>query len=124
MLSRRELVTVPLGLVGVTAGLVALRRSWRARARSLAEYGELYWRVARAYSLAAPEELDEELLFEALFGDLDRLSTSAMIEEVQRASRRDFEEANTFVADGWILSRTEGRLSALAALQSGVDPRS
>lgn len=120
-LSRRELVTVPLGLLAITAGLVALRRDWAARSRSLAACAALYRRIAEAYLDVNPEELDEKLLFDALFGHLEEPTMSSMTEELRRASRLDFEQGSTFLAEGWILSRTEGRLTALALLQSGVD---
>lgn len=120
-LSRREVLTVPLGLAAIAAGLVTVRRTWSDRANSLEDLATIYPAIARAYVATEPEELDEGRLFQALFGHLEDPSSSDMVKVVREASRRDFEEGQTFAARGWVLSRTAGRLAALACLQYGLD---
>ena len=77
--------------------------------------------LGKAYLRLAPEEADPFLLVNSicetdrdlrrilLQGDDRRLRVA-----VQNCSRRDFANGQTVILDGWMLSRTEVRLCALA----------
>jgi hypothetical protein len=60
----------------------------------------------------------EELAFPA--GDIDRLSDAELRTAVDRLVRNDFAQGRIVRVDGWILSLTEARLCALAALAREV----
>ncbi len=77
-------------------------------------------RIGRAYLAAVPSESDPRTLRSALspsgqdpdewWGTIDVESLSAT---VRTDVRQDFAIGQTWTMDGWVLSRTEGRLAAL-----------
>ena len=80
-------------------------------------------RVGRAVLAAVPAEATAEALVSALAGDrraeLAALAASdpaALRTLLREQHRRDFEDGRTVAIDGWVLSRTEARLCAVAAL--------
>lgn len=83
--------------------------------------GEAARAVGRAYLAEYPSEGRQSIL-----AGLQGLTTMAgvargatrravLLAELQRAGRRDFAAGNIVEVDGWILSRTEARICALAA---------
>jgi hypothetical protein len=79
--------------------------------------------VGRAYLRQAPEEADPEFLIAAIHGaDADLRHLVVDGDELDLATalryriRRDFADGRTVRVDGWVLSRTEARLCALAEL--------
>jgi hypothetical protein len=80
-------------------------------------------RVGQAVLAAVPSEATAEAVVAALAGDrraeLEALAASdpaALRALLQEQHRRDFEDGRTVAIDGWVLSRTEARLCAVAAL--------
>jgi hypothetical protein len=76
--------------------------------------------VGREYLRHHPDERDPEhvrhVLSVALGGRLEAFDPAALRERVRRRVRQDFAENQVRIVDGWILSITEARLCALAAL--------
>lgn len=70
--------------------------------------------VGEAYLALAPEERDETSLARLVGLDLFHRRTS--FPEVRDRITGDFELGDTVRVDGWVLSHTEARLYALAAL--------
>jgi hypothetical protein len=79
--------------------------------------------VGREYLRHHPDERDPEHvqhdLTVALGGRLEAFDPAALRERVRRRVRQDFAENQITLVDGWILSNTEVRLCALAALCAG-----
>ena len=82
-------------------------------------------RVGQAVLAAVPAEGTAEAVVAALAGDrraeLERLAASdpgGLRTLLREQHRRDFEEGRTVAIAGWVLSRTEARLCAVAALAS------
>jgi hypothetical protein len=80
-------------------------------------------RIGRAVLAAVPAEATAEAVVAALAGDrraeLEALAASdpgALRALLQKQHRSDFEDGRTVSIDGWVLSRTEARLCAVAAL--------
>jgi hypothetical protein len=75
--------------------------------------------VGRAYLDLVPDESDPDLLVERIFPSLRDAESppaaDALLRRVVQDVRRDFEEDRLVRIDGWFLSRTEARLSALVA---------
>jgi hypothetical protein len=76
--------------------------------------------VGREYLRGHPDERDLQRLRHslsiALGGRLEAFDLAVLRERVRRRVRRDFVEGQVALVDGWILSITEARLCALAAL--------
>lgn len=74
--------------------------------------------IGRDYLAQAPEEADPERLNALLFEEetSSSLAPDDLRARVQRLRTRDFEAGDTVFVRGWLLSRTEARLCALAAL--------
>ena len=72
--------------------------------------------VGRVYLEATPAEASLATLLERL--DCEALSRDPgdARAELRARHRRDFREGRTVTLDGWLLSRTEARLCAVAAL--------
>jgi len=66
-------------------------------------------RLGRAYRVSFPGENDSEIL-RSLLAELAELSVA------EAAIQADFLNGDVVMLDGWILSRTEGRLCALFSL--------
>jgi hypothetical protein len=75
--------------------------------------------VGRAYLDLVPDERDPDLLVDLIFPSLRDAESppaaDALLRRVVQDVRRDFEEDRLVRIDGWFLSRTEARLSALVA---------
>jgi hypothetical protein len=76
--------------------------------------------VGREYLRYHPDERDPKYirhgLSVALGGRLEAFEPAVLRERVRRRVRQDFAENQVTLIDGWILSNTEARLCALAAL--------
>ena len=79
--------------------------------------------IGRAYLEGQPEEADRDTLTRLLATSLNLFPYGMSDDELRQRSRaqieRDFADADTLTVQGWILSRTELRLCALAALLHG-----
>lgn len=121
--------------LGATAFTLALRPfgAWAARARvdrlpaardlvgALRHRGSAA-RVGVAYLAGHDGEHDTGHLVAALNRGLDDRSPERprLRAALDRRIRADFAESETVRVQGWVLSRTEARLCALAALESGI----
>ena len=66
--------------------------------------------LAAAYRQKYPEETPEQLRARVLSGKKGGESLAVLL---TRKVREDFDEERVVVLEGWVLSRTEGRLIAL-----------
>jgi len=77
-------------------------------------------RIGQAYLSAEPAEADRDRLLAELFPRLEpggaHAGESTRRESFSACCRRDFAEGQTVQVHGWVLSRTEARLCALAVL--------
>ena len=132
MVTRRALLAMA-AMVAFLAGRPALAadglggpRSLRSRSGRLTE---IFGRrrsacaVGRAYLRQAPKEADPEFLIGAICetdADLRRVLVHGDKFRLRKALRdrvrQDFADGRTVRVDGWLLSRTEARLCALAEL--------
>lgn len=79
--------------------------------------------VGKEYLRRAPEEADRLLLVNAICGSDCELQRALLDGDdgrlriaVRNRLRRDFADGRTVLLDGWLLSRTEARLCALATI--------
>jgi hypothetical protein len=73
--------------------------------------------VGRDYLARFPEEAVQAQLEERVFQSVENVEDPARLRAgLDTAIRRDFRRGRVFRHGGWVLSRTEGRLCALAAL--------
>ena len=74
--------------------------------------------IGRLYLERFPDEADEKVLLQALLTGLEVLpdSRSDLRDHLRSRIEADFERGDVFALRGWVLSRTEGRLWALASL--------
>jgi hypothetical protein len=132
MLSRRNLITATIGAGAVwLGGRGSLLAACSDRAGSMSRYGAL---TAVSSDLRCPEAIRQACLralpaIEASPGYLARLiladmssagrdctSATALRHSVREQSRDDFRDGRIVTVDGWMLSLTETRVYALAAL--------
>jgi hypothetical protein len=129
--SRRRFLLLAAGLGGAAAAGSALGRLWPAPGRSpvIARITDGFRDLAsaravgRAYLEAVPAERSVTALLAALerdLGELERLRRPALRDRLANLVRRDFTALEIVNVRGWILSRTEGRLCALAALGDSI----
>ncbi|MEM1201667.1 MAG: hypothetical protein AAGN66_00410 [Acidobacteriota bacterium] len=120
--SRRRLLT-SLGVVTVGAG-VGLSLKWRGGVEEVLHLRDLMADVANLQSLGTrylelhPEDRDLRAVTAAVFGELpppDERYDRAL-DLVRQRVRQDYVDGNTVRLDGWILTRTEGRLASLPLL--------
>jgi len=85
--------------------------------------GQSAHRIGRLYLRQAPSEDDAPALVHLIVASLSvpldalhRLDDGAMRELIERRVRQDFADGRTASVDGWVLSVTEARLCAVAAL--------
>ena len=84
--------------------------------------------VGRAYLRITPGEADTDRLVRALVQRMPGLATAGLATDpelralLETRSRLDFTEGDTVRVRGWVLSRTEARACALAALWSDDGP--
>lgn len=74
--------------------------------------------IGRSYLMQHPDEADRETLIGQTIDREDTVSSRRLRGALRERIRADFAASRVFVHDGWILSRTEGRLAALAVLDS------
>ena len=128
MRRRRFLVVAgsALALVGIPTTALAFRN--RTRTSLLASPGlvhvlgdeEEVRRIGNAYRRAVPDEDDSHVLERELLrsaGLAAFLPDRSLERGLERRVVRDFERGETIEVDGWILSRTEARRSALLSLE-------
>jgi hypothetical protein len=117
-IARRMLVRL-LGLAGVAAAVTpgaayALPRlPTTGRLVALLADQASARQVGRAYLKAMPADSDRAQLLSQLAARLDHDPSR---ETYAACCRRDFAEGRTVTVNGWVLSQTEARLCALAAL--------
>jgi hypothetical protein len=80
--------------------------------------------LGAAYLRQAPEEAEPGCLLSRLFPDaatevLERWSDGVLRSTLARRLAEDFANSRTVVLQGWVLSRSEARLFAAAALAQG-----
>jgi len=102
-----------------------------AREQTLLELSELFSDkhstkvIAKSYFKQHPEEKDIEVLFEHIFPNLSesrRLPPANSLRAyIQKRIRHDFTSNQTISLRGWILSKTEVRLSALVSIIEDSD---
>jgi hypothetical protein len=117
-------------LLGARRLLAAVPRAWpapplAARLAALFSAPESAAILGRAYLAEAPAEADPDGLVARILPESSARELAALDGERLRAlvaerQRGDFAAGRTFVLDGWVLSRTELRLCALAALSRPV----
>ncbi|HEX6383133.1 MAG TPA: hypothetical protein VF177_00550 [Anaerolineae bacterium] len=131
-INRRQFLTLILGL-----GLATFMRpprvwSWLARRfrheplsvrfAHLFRQKESAKVIGQAYLQAIPAEADvqtlTDLIAASLAGDqeLVKTSTAELRPILERQMRQDFDQGRVANVEGWLLSETEARLCALAAL--------
>ena len=74
--------------------------------------------IGRSYLLQHPDEANRETLVDKTIDPEDTVSSSRLRTALRERIRADFAASRVFVHDNWILSLTEGRLAALAVLDS------
>ena len=117
-------------LLGARRLLAAVPRAWpapplAARLAALFSAPESAAILGRAYLAEAPAEADPDGLVARILPESSARELAALDGERLRAlvaerQRGDFAAGRTVALDGWILSRTELRLCALAALSRPV----
>ena len=128
MRRRRFLVVAgsALALVGVPGTALTFRT--RSRTPLLVRTGlvavmgdeEEVRQIGRAYREAVPEEDDPQVLERELLrsaGTAGFLPDRSLERALAHRVVREFERGETIEVDGWILSRTEARRSALLSLE-------
>lgn len=119
-LSRRELLTLALA-AGLLHGFPRIASAIPSGTKAL--LGALPNRAAaatlgRAYLAASPAEADPGRLLSLLEATLgsDASDEAALLARIDRQLRSEYIRGDLVDVDGWLLSRTEARLYALAAL--------
>jgi hypothetical protein len=127
VLSRRRLLATAIGggaawLIGGVSFLV----SYRGRVGSMSGSSTFaaflvdlgYSRtIGEACLKALPAvEASKGCLTRAIFGDVRDADTRALVQAIRERSRADFRDGRIVTVDGWMLSLTETRVYALAAL--------
>ena len=81
--------------------------------------------IGEEYLRDYPREADLELLYSVLRRDAaipirseERNGIHGLLAAAARASRADMESGNVWYLKGWLLSRSEGRFCAIAALRA------
>jgi hypothetical protein len=108
------LAAIPFGLMQRASLNLGQGRAWWHAAGELREIllSPSAAMMGKAYMELAPSEIDESSLVRGVGFDLDRFSWAAL----ERRIEGDFASGRTVRLDGWVLSLTEARLYALAAL--------
>ena len=78
--------------------------------------------IGRAYLRVEPAENEIQLLSDRIFSEIrwDLLQSGDAREVIARRVREDFREGRVVRLQGWVVSLTEARLSALVALANRV----
>lgn len=120
--TRREFVSLALGVGGGLSLLVwpmgcGRGRSVRVDLSKVFPDAAQAVGVGRDYLARFPEEAVQSQLEARVLQSLEGVEDPARLRAgLDAAIRRDFRRGRVFRHDGWVLSRTEGRLCALAAL--------
>jgi hypothetical protein len=113
---RRSVLAGALALLGATA---APDRSWPKGAATVAEtaarLGADAAEVGRRYLESNGSEANCELLADLVAANLDR-HAGEVPEQMAMAASEDFRCGRVVTVDGWLLSRTEARICAIAYL--------
>ncbi len=74
--------------------------------------------VGQAYLASVPDEADADALLQSVFGELsfEEKRQGSFLDSCQQRFRSDFENGDTVIADGWLISRSEARFCALIHL--------
>jgi hypothetical protein len=106
--------------LGQAAPRAAVNAAGSAAVHSLLAHVDSAVAVGREYLRHHPDERDlariRHGLSGALGGPVETLDPAVLRERVRRRVRQDFAEDRIALVDGWILSITEARICALAAL--------
>jgi hypothetical protein len=115
-LDRRSVLAGALAFLGATA---APDRSWPkdtvAVAATASRLGADAAEVGRLYLEQHGAEADLTLLADLVSTNLDP-AAGDVAEQMSRAVSEDFRRGTTITVDGWLLSRTEARICAIAYL--------
>ena len=133
---RRSLIAIAIGggaaWIGGHAAFLAIggrrRRSATSPGGLAASFSELCYSgtIGKACLEALPAtENSRDALTRAILGDMreadrDYPSARALARSIMERSRDDFRDGRVVSVDGWILSLTETRVYALAALSHGA----
>lgn len=114
-LTRREFMFVLTGVLGslvfTPANLLAADQANLALSQAIGE----------SYLKQFGQELEIDDLKSKLEGSVNAvLNQKALLESLRKKSQNDFLGDRTFEYDRWVLSRTEGRLCAIAYLEAAV----
>jgi hypothetical protein len=109
MLSRVTFVTL------IAAGIAARVAGSRSMIAAPRIDGTSYTALGARYLHDFPHEADETSLRRHIFGNRTASATAMRRIACERATH-DFAHANVVVVDGWLLSRSEARICALAHL--------
>jgi hypothetical protein len=132
VLSRRGLLTTAIGggtawLIGYVSFFVGSGR-WVGPMSGSSTFAALWTElgypqtIGRACLKALPAvEASQECLTRMIFGDMrdaggDCLTAGAIVQSMRERGRDDFRDGRIVTVDGWMLSLTETRVYALAAL--------
>lgn len=74
--------------------------------------------LGKEYCQLNPSENSANALSTLIENDLNKISSKGFAEGISELVHNDFLQANTVRLHGWIVSRTEARLLALAALST------
>jgi hypothetical protein len=72
--------------------------------------------LGRSYLSLYPEDADVERLWTALVGSRAPAEADRLERRLAELRRRDFEDGEIAIVDGWVLARTEARACALMVL--------
>lgn len=122
--ARRDVLLALGGALAVVASAAPQARghiaSWRDPSPGVFRHPDSARRVGAAYLRERPHEADAErlraLLVESLPLPDRKMAGPAARRAFAAAQRQDFADRRTVLVQGWLLSQTEARLCALAAL--------
>ena len=117
--NRRSLLVATGALLLFRAVEARSGRSTAERLRTLISDVGAARRLGRDYLRQVPEEFDEGILVQAIFGEIPRLeamSDTALRDQLEQRIQRDFDSFRTVDALGWTVALTEARACALISL--------
>jgi len=119
-ISRRDFIYF---LVLGSAGGVASYYLSRTQKLPVDEIFDLQGALAlgKEYLLHYPDEKDNDRLVSVLFNDFTPQSVYDLQTYIKNKIQTDFEQSNTSLLKGWLLSRTEARFCALANMTDYID---
>ena len=133
-MNRRRFILRSLAVVALAGAAWIVQRLWSppadvSRSEALRVAGILVpafggspavGAVGRAYLDETPGESDPRVLVSHLYEGWTRealdADASEWVERIRHQHRQDFASGRTVTVEGWVLSRTEARVGALAAL--------